>query len=138
MKKTLPLAVLALGLSATAAVAGDAEAGEALWRNCRSCHMIVDHDGATIQRGGRTGPNLYGLPGRPVAAIDGFRYSEALRRYAATGATWSEAQFVEYLSNPTEFLRTHLGDRSARSGMNYTLASGAADMYAYLQSVSGQ
>lgn len=142
MMKVLTLSItaaLSLGASATASFAGDAAAGEALWRNCRSCHSITNDDGDVIQRGGRTGPNLYGVPGRDVASVDDFRYSESLLAYAASGddVEWTEALFVEYLADPTAFLRAHLGDNSVRSAMNYRLASGAADMWAYIESVSG-
>ena len=140
MIKTLTLsaiAALSLGASATAAFAdGDAAAGEGLWRNCRSCHSITDDAGATVQRGGRTGPNLWGVPGRQVASLDGFRYSDGLQRMGADGTVWTEELFVAYVANPTEFLRSHLNDTSVRSPMTYRLASGANDMWAYLVSVS--
>lgn len=139
MLKTVTLSALAavsLGLSATETFAGDAAAGEAAWRGCRSCHGITADDGTVIQRGGRTGPNLYGLPGSAVASVEGFNYSAPLLEYAATGATWTEDLFVEYMQDPTAFLRTHLNSTSARSTMSFRLARGGADMYAYLQSVS--
>ncbi|HBB82182.1 MAG TPA: cytochrome C, partial [Sulfitobacter sp.] len=43
---------------------GDAEAGEKVFRKCKSCHMIQDDEGNDIQKGGRTGPNLYGIYNR--------------------------------------------------------------------------
>lgn len=129
-------AALTMGLSTTTAIAGDAAAGEREWRGCRSCHGIVADDGTVIQRGGRTGPNLYGLPGQAVAGVEGFRYGDALVAYGATGAVWTEELFVEYVQDPTAFLRTHLEDNSVRSRMNYRMRSGAEDMWAYLESVS--
>ncbi|GAB4270913.1 MAG: cytochrome c2 [Pararhodobacter sp.] len=140
MIKTVALtaaAALSMGLSATAAFAGDAAAGESAFRQCRSCHSITGADGSTIQRGGRTGPNLFGLPGRAVASDPDFRnYSDAILAYAASGAVWTEELFTEYMADPTAFLRHHTGDNSARSGMNFRLRSGAEDLWAYLQSVS--
>lgn len=137
MKNALTLSALTalmLATSAPAAFAGDAAAGEGQWRNCRSCHSIVSASGDTIQRGGRTGPNLFGLQGRVVGSVDGFRYSAGMQAVAATGLTWDEALFVEYMADPTAFLAAHGG--SGRSAMNYRMASGAADMWAYLASVS--
>lgn len=128
------LSALMLVTAAPAAFAGDAAAGEAQWRNCRSCHSIVADSGDTIQRGGRTGPNLYGLPGRAIASVDGFRYSAGIVAVGATGLTWTEALFVEYMADPTAFVAGHGG--SGRSAMNYRMADGAADMWAYLESVS--
>ncbi|MCB1397139.1 MAG: cytochrome C [Rhodobacter sp.] len=130
------VAALSLGLSATAAFAGDAHEGEEGFRQCRSCHSITADDGTVIQRGGRTGPNLYGLPGRAVASVEGFNYSDGLHALAATGATWTEDLFVEYTADPTAFLRAHLNDNSLRSAMNFRLRSGADNLWAYLQSVS--
>lgn len=137
MRTTLSLSALTavmLAASAPAALAGDAAAGEAGWRDCRSCHSIVSDAGDTIQRGGRTGPNLYGLPGRAVAGVEGFRYSAGLLAVGGTGLTWTEALFVEYMADPTAFLAAHGG--SGRSGMNFRMTDGAADMWAYLESVS--
>jgi cytochrome c len=140
MMKTVALtaaAALSMGLSATAAFAGDAAAGEAAFRQCRSCHSITDADGNTIQRGGRTGPNLYGIAGRAVASETSFNnYSDALLAYAGTGAVWDETLFTEYMGDPTAFLRHHTGDAAARSGMNFRLRSGADDMWAYLESLT--
>lgn len=137
MTKSLTLAALTalmMATSAPAAFAGDAAAGEDLWRNCRSCHSIVSDGGDTIQRGGRTGPNLYGLPGRVIGSVDGFRYRDGLVSLSALGLTWNEALFVEYMADPSAFIPAHGG--SGPSGMNFRLAAGAADMWAYLQSVS--
>ena len=57
-------------------------------------------------------------------------------QYAAGGDTWTEALFVEYVTDPTAFLRTHLGDATVRSAMNFRMNSGAEDLWAYLVSVS--
>lgn len=126
-----------LTLTALPALAeGDAAAGEALWSNCRSCHSLVDAAGTALQRGGRSAPNLFGLPGRAVASVEGFNYGDDMEAYAATGAVWTEELFVEYVTNPQTFLRTHLNDNTARSSMSYRMRTGQADMWAYLVSVS--
>lgn len=130
------VAALSMGLTATASFAADAAAGERAWRGCRACHAITADDGTVIQRGGRTGPNLYGLPGRAVAHQEGFTYSASLQAYAATGAVWDEELFIEWVTDPTAFLRAHLDDSSARSAMTFKLRSGADDLWAYLESVA--
>lgn len=127
----------ALALAPAAAAAADPAAGEREWRQCRSCHMIVAPDGETIQRGGRVGPNLYGVVGRQAGTVEGFRYSASLVEAGAAGLVWDEASLAEYLENPTGFLRSHTGDNSVRSPMNYQMRSGAADMVAYLASLGG-
>lgn len=138
MMKTVALTALTaltMGFSATTAFASDPAAGEAAFRGCRSCHGITSDDGTVIQRGGRTGPNLYGIAGRAIASVEGFNYSEPLTRLGATGAIWTEDLFEEYMADTTAFLRHQLGDDSVRSAMNFRLNSGADDMYAYLESL---
>ena len=58
-------------------VAGDApepaDRGEVLFRKCSVCHAVTP-DGER-----RAGPNLYGLFGRKVGTVPGYKYSEALR-----------------------------------------------------------
>lgn len=129
------LAAALLALPAAVARAGDPAAGEAEWRQCRSCHMIVSPAGETIQRGGRVGPNLYGIVGRQAGTVEGFRYSPALVAAGQNGLVWTEETFVAYVTDPTGFIRSFTGDASARSPMNYQMRSGAADMFAYLASL---
>lgn len=131
----LPLATAAMTLSATAVFAGDPEAGAAAWRECRSCHMITSPSGETIQRGGRVGPNLFGIPGAPIGAVDGFRYSAELVALGQSGMVWTAELFAAYVSDPTAFVRDHSGNASARSPMGYQMRAGAEDMYAYLESL---
>lgn len=132
-----PLAAAALALLPAVAQAGDPAAGEQEFRQCRSCHMVVSPAGETIQRGGRVGPNLYGIIGQPAGAVDGFRYSDALVAAGQNGLIWSEETFVAYIQDPTGFLRRFTGDGSVRSPMNYQARSGAADLFAYLASLGG-
>jgi cytochrome c len=120
----------------TLAMAGDPAAGADLWRQCRSCHMVVSPTGDTLERGGRVGPNLYGIAGRQAGSVDGFRYSAPLMAAGQAGLVWTEANFVAYVADPTGFIRQATGDNSARSPMNFQLTSGAADLFAYLQSLS--
>jgi cytochrome c len=129
------LAATPLLLAPAAALAGDPAAGEAEFRQCRSCHMIVSPAGETIQRGGRVGPNLYGIAGRTAGTVDGFRYSPALVAAGQAGLVWTEANFVGYITDPTGFLRRHTGDASVRSPMNFQATSGATDLFAYLESL---
>lgn len=131
MKRLFLAAALVFG-GFQPALAGDPVAGEAEWRQCRACHMIVAPNGDTVQRGGRVGPNLYGVVGRRAGSVDGFRYQGGLAAAGAAGLVWSEATLAEYLQNPGGFLQSNLGDATARSGMNAQMSSGAADMAAYL------
>jgi len=129
------LAAATIGLTGSAAYAGDPVAGERQWRQCRACHMIASPDGETIQNGGRVGPNLYGVVNRAAGSVEGFRYSAELVAAGEAGLVWDEENFVAYVEDPTGFIRSHSGNASARSPMNFQMRSGAADMYAYLDSL---
>lgn len=133
---------LSLGLPATAAFAQDGNAadGENAWRECRSCHAITDDAGTTIQRGGRTGPNLYGIAGRAVGSEAGFNYSERMQAYVAGNpdAVWTRELFIEYVTDPSGFFDAHGAEGGRRGIMNYRMRNGQADMWAYLESVAAQ
>ncbi len=117
---------------------GDAAAGEDVYKKCRSCHMVESADGDTIQRGGRTGPNLWGIVGRQAGTYEGFRYSDVMVEAGEAGLVWTEEEFVKYVADPTPYLREYTGDSSARGKMTFKLgdATDAADVWAYLASVS--
>lgn len=69
-----------------------AEAGEAVFRKCKACH--------TVDEGGRNGagPNLFGIVGQKVAAVEGFAYSEALLGHAEEA--WTPEFLSTYLEDP--------------------------------------
>ncbi len=118
---------------------GDAEAGEKAFNKCRSCHAVTDADGNTIAKGGKTGPNLFGLPGRAAGTVEDFgRYKDGIVAAGEAGLVWDEAQFVEYVADPTKFLRAYLNDGSARSGMTFKLKKeeDALNIWAFIASVS--
>ena len=66
--------------------------------------------------------------------MEGFRYGDSILAVAATEAVWDEAPFVAYVQDPTDWLRTTLGDARARSKMAFKVRSAedAADIWAYL------
>ena len=84
---------VAVGLmvSTGAALAQDVAAGETSFRKCAPCHSIGP-DAAN-----KVGPELNGLDGRKSGIVDGFNYSDANK---ASGITWSEAIFKEYIKDP--------------------------------------
>ncbi len=94
MSKLATLAFAAgsvLALSAGAALAQDAAAGEKIFLKCRACHQV----GETAKNG--VGPILNGLIGRHSGSVPGYSYSEANKN---SGITWDEATFREYIKNP--------------------------------------
>lgn len=125
--------ILAALTMATPALADDA-----LWRDCRTCHQVMAPDGNVLARGGRAGPNLYGVAGRALAGDSEFRlYSSDLKQAAATGARWTEENFVAYLAGPDQFLRSMTGNETAESGMHVGLGRGGAELYRWLRAFSG-
>ena len=118
--------------------AGDIAKGEKIFKKCKSCHMIVDDSGRTIVKGGRNGPNLYGILGRTAGSIDDFKYGKSLATLGKSGFVWSEYEFVAYVANPKKYLVDKLDDKKARSKMSYKLKNeaDALNIWAYLESVS--
>jgi cytochrome c len=94
MLKSLPLALAALTIASTAALAdGDAAKGEKVSKICAACHSFTE-------KTNKVGPYLSGVVGRPVATAEGYNYSEPMKTYAASGAVWDDAALDKYLENP--------------------------------------
>lgn len=134
-------AILALSFAAPAFAdshsTGDAAAGEKTFNKCKSCHMIETDDGEVIVKGGKTGPNLYGVIGRTAGTAD-FKYGKDLVAAGEAGLVWDEANLTEYTTDPRAFLRTYLDDSKAKSRMAFKLKKGGEDVAAYLASVGPQ
>ena len=83
------ITIASLALAAPAFAGGDADKGAKVFKKCKSCHMIQDDAGNNIVKGGKTGPNLYGISGRVAGGLDGFRYGKSLKSVADSGLAWS-------------------------------------------------
>lgn len=136
MTRTLA-AIIAISFAAPAFAEGDAAAGEKTFNKCKSCHMIVADDGTEIVKGGKTGPNLYGVIGRTAGTAD-FKYGKDLVAAGEGGLVWDAANLAEYVADPRAFLRTTLDDKKAKSRMSFKLKKGGEDVAAYLASVGPQ
>lgn len=134
---TVPVLVLALGLGLPARAA-DAQRGELLFKDCRACHSVIDETETPIIRGGRTGPNLYGVIGRHAGSVPGFFYSTSMVAAGREGLRWNEEDFVVYVKDATAFLRAYLDDPNARGKMAYKLQDSdkARDVWAYLETIA--
>lgn len=135
MTKFILLGLTVAALAAPA-FAGDPAAGEEAFKKCKACHSIIAPDGTEIQKGGRTGPNLYGIIGKGVASDPDFTYGDSIAAVGATGAVWDEASLAAYLADPAAYLKTALADDGAKSKMSFKLAAGGEDVAAYLASVA--
>jgi cytochrome c len=106
MKKYVVLAAAAAGiLMALPAQAGDAKAGEKVFRKCKSCHYVD-------QEKNKTGPHLVNIIGRAAGSVDGFKYSKAMKD---SGLTWDEATLAGFLKGPKAYLK---GTKMAFSGLS--------------------
>lgn len=139
IKTIMPaLAVLPIvtGLLTGAAQAADPAAGEADFKRCKACHAITASDGTEIQRGGKTGPNLYGVIGRQVASVEDFRYGDSIAAVGETGLVWDQDNLAAYITDPKAWLSEVLGEDNVKTKMTYKHREGAEDMAAYLASVA--
>jgi cytochrome c len=133
MKKTLATAAALLTIAAPAFAEGDADAGEKEFRKCKSCHSIVADDGTAIVKGGKTGPNLYGVVGRVMGSAD-FKYSSLLATAMEQGLVWDGEGIAEFIADPNAYLAEVTGE-SGRSKMAKQRVKNAEDIVAYLESV---
>lgn len=136
MLKKLAALICLTALASPALAEGDAAKGEADFKKCKACHAIVGADGAEIQKGGKVGPNLYGVIGRAVGTVEGFKYGESIVAAGAAGIVWDQENLEGYLKDPTAWLKEVTGDAGAKSKMTFKLAKGGEDIAAYLASVA--
>ncbi|HQF31864.1 MAG TPA: cytochrome c family protein, partial [Hyphomicrobiales bacterium] len=108
----------ALAMLATA----DAAAGQKVAKKCLACHTM--EEGAP----NRVGPNLWSVVGRPVAGVETFKYSDAMRGH---GGEWSFAALDTYLTDPKGAVP---GNKMAFAGVKD--AKERADLMAYLRTLS--
>lgn len=132
MLKALPfffsLALLLAGGSA--GQAQDPESGETVFKKCKSCHQIGAGSKHLI------GPILTGVVGRAAATAEGYKYRKDILAASEKGLVWDEAHLLEYLDDPTDFLRRYLDDPKAGSAMSFKLKNeeDRRDVVAYLAS----
>lgn len=122
-----PDIALAAGLillgAGSAVQAQDAAAGEAVFNKCKACHMVGE--GAK----NRVGPVLNGVVNRAAAAVDGYKYSKAMKEAGDGGLVWDEANLTAYLHKPRDFLK---GTKMAFPGLKDD--ADVANVIAYLAS----
>lgn len=102
---------------------GDAAAGEAVFAQCRTCHV-------TDPGVNRIGPSLAGIVGRPAGQVAGYQYSPA---NANSGITWTPEKLFQYLENPQ---RVVPGTKMAFAGIRDPQQR--ANLIAWLQTQGGQ
>jgi cytochrome c len=76
--------------AAWSSFAGDATRGEAVFGQCRACHV-------TQPGQNRQGPSLHGIVGRQAGTVANYAYSPANRD---SGITWTPEKLFQFLENP--------------------------------------
>ena len=130
----MPATALLIGFAGVAFADGDAAEGEKDFKKCKACHTIASAD-EVILKGGKTGPNLYGVIGRQAGSLEGFKYGASIVQAGADGLIWDEDTLVEYIADPKGFLKEVTGDSSAKSKMTFKLKEGG-DVAAFLATFS--
>lgn len=120
-------------------VIGNAEAGAKVFAKCQTCHTVANEAGEVLAgKGAKTGPNLYGIAGRKAGSYPEFKYGASLVALGEGGFVWDEASFVEYVSDPSKFLKAKLNDPKAKGNMSFKLPKeeDAQNVWAYLVSLA--
>ncbi len=107
--------------SGSAMAAGDAAKGKKVFKKCKACH--------TVNKGGknRVGPNLFGIVGAKAGAVQGYRYSKAMK---GSGLTWDEATLDKFLKKPKKLIKkTKMGFPGLKKESQRT------DLIAYLKTL---
>lgn len=74
------------------------EAGQKVFKKCAACHKVGE--GAKNS----TGPVLNGIVGRPMGAVDGFKYSSDMAEAGAGGMIWDDANLHAFLEKPKSLI----------------------------------
>ena len=135
MKKLSILSLILVIFGSTSFATDTVIRGEKIFRKCTSCHAVITPEGDILRRGGRAGPNLYGVIGRPAASTK-FRYSKALEAAGAVGLIWSPETLADFVTDSSAYLKVRSDNKEARSKMSYRLKKGAADVAAYLETIT--
>jgi len=135
MKHLLSTSLILTFISTFGFAADPVSLGQKSFKKCTACHAIIDDNGEVLRKGGKTGPNLYGIIGRTAGSAE-FRYSKALKAAGAGGLVWDEVELAAFILNPSAYLKAVLDDKKARSKMAYKLKKGGSDVAAYLKSMS--
>jgi cytochrome c len=116
--RVVVLLILARHLLISPALAADAEHGKALFAPCAACHT---------ERTDALGPDLKSVFGRKSAAIEDFRYSNAMKR---ANLIWDEDNLRAYIHDPQARVK---GNRMPYGGMSDL--KDVDDVVAYLKTL---
>ena len=91
---TVIAAATLAGLVGSAAQAADLKKGKKVFNKCKACHVVNKEKN-------KVGPHLVGIFGRKAGAVEGFKYSKAMKE---SGIEWSAETLTEYLRKPKKYV----------------------------------
>ena len=134
MKTILTAAAAVLTLAAPAFaqdITGDVEAGAKDWKKCKACHSIIDAAGETIEKGGKTGPNLFGVVGRTAGTYPDFTYTDEIVALGEGGLVWTPEEMAKYIPNAKDYI-------GAKTSMTPQKLKDVNDVIAFLAQYGGE
>ncbi|MCP4318783.1 MAG: cytochrome c family protein [Hyphomicrobiales bacterium] len=99
--------ITAAVLAAPALADGDAKKGAKVFRKCKACH-VVDNEKNKV------GPHLVDVIDRPIANVEGFKYSSAMIEFGGDDKVWDIETLTLYLKKPKDFIK---GTKMAFAGL---------------------
>ena len=120
--RSLLIGIAVFGIGAGTALAeGDPAKGEKIFNKCKACH--------TVEEGkNKVGPSLHNIVGSNAGAVEGFKYSDAMKE---SGIVWDEASIDAYLADPKGYIPKN---KMAYAGLKKEQER--ADVIAYLKSAN--
>jgi cytochrome c len=136
MKPNLFAALALLALATPAFAEGNAELGQKAFTLCKACHSVNPPEGDPLVKGGKVGPNLYGIIGQQVASVADYAlYGDGIKAVGATGMVWTVEELAVYMTDPNTWIKDKTGDASAKSKMTGKTAKNQEDIIAFLQTL---
>ena len=131
------VAALCVGASAMAAECSlppEAQAGQAVSKQCLSCH-VIEADKPSRP----TAPNIHEVFGSLPAGRHDYPYSDGMIGASAKGATWTEEALFDYLADPKAYLNKVNG-AEVKHKMFFQLKDEQKrhDVVAYLKAIKGK
>lgn len=120
---SVALSVMISSFAIPAFAEGDPEKGKKVYRKCKACH-VVDSDK------NRVGPHLQNVIDRTPGAVEGFKYSKAMKAFGEEN-TWDVETLDAYLEKPKKVVK---GTKMAFAGLRK--AEDRANVIAYLATFS--
>lgn len=128
LTKSVPVSLVAIALTISALPVkadGDAAKGEKAFRKCGICHAVA------ADAPNKAGPNLHDVVGRKTASLDGFSYSDAMKKLGEEGHVWTPEEIDHFIADPKGMVP---GTKMAFAGVKKP--EERADIVAYLQSLN--